>query len=219
MMKLPAVSLILLALPCFGISAQQYTAARSVDTTVTIERGGTLRVSVLAGKVDVSGTSGSEARIRGEIQEGELRLRTRASTITVDASPDRGSRSRATLDITVPFGTSVVIEGYSAPVSVRGVRGKVKVEVLSGSVAIQDATGGVAVETVSGNITVVKVQGDVSVESVSGRLDVSDIDGDIEGSSVSGGISVAGARAKSVKAETVSGAVRYRGVIDPSGTY
>ncbi|MEO8578346.1 MAG: DUF4097 family beta strand repeat-containing protein [Gemmatimonadales bacterium] len=200
--------------------AQENNAYRErVDTSVTMEKGGTLSVSVYSGRVSVTGASGSTVHIRGTVERGEMDFRARPTSVTISTQQEGPHGGKADLDITVPTGTRVVLEGFSAPFTVRGVKGEAKVESLSGNVIVSDAVGRVNVGVVSGNIQVDRVKGDLRAEAVSGYLELTDIDGDIEAESVSGRIIMTGASSKSVRAETVSGSVGYSGTFDPSGSY
>lgn len=201
------------------VGGAQSSYREKVDTSVTIEKGGTLSVSVYSGRVSVIGGSGSTVRILGTVERGDLELRARATSVTISTQQEGPHGGRAELDITVPIGTRVVLEGFSAPFTVRGVKGEAKVESLSGNVIVSDAVGRVNVGVVSGNIQVDRVKGDLRAEAVSGYLELTDIDGDIEAESVSGRIIMTGANSKSVRAETVSGSVGYSGTFDPSGNY
>jgi hypothetical protein len=202
-----------------AVQAQDYSSPERVDTTLTIDRGGTLSVSVYAGRVNVVGTSGSQVRIRGTVERGEMQLRARPSSVSISTESEGPHGGRADLDISVPTGTRVVLEGFSAPVTVRGVKSETKVETLSGNVQVTDAVGRVNVESVSGSIDVNGVEGDVRAESVSGRVELANINGDIEGESVSGRFMMTRAKSKSVRVETVSGSISYSGTFDPAGNY
>ena len=205
--------------PAIAGAQESYGYREKVDTSVTIEKGGTLSVSVYSGRVNVVGTNGNTVRIRGTVEKGEMEIRARSTSVTVSTQPEGPRGGRADLDITVPVGTRIAMEGFSAPFSVRGVKGETKVESLSGSIIVVDAVGRVNVGSVSGSIQVSQVKGDVRAEAVSGSLDLTDIDGDIEGESVSGRILMTNANARSVRAETVSGSVGYSGTFDPAGNY
>jgi hypothetical protein len=210
--------LVTIAVP--GVAAAQRSGSMErIDTTLTLDRGGTLSVSVYSGRVNVVGITGSNVRIRGAVERGEMQLRSRSSAITVSTESEGPRGGRADLDITVPVGTRVVLEGFSAPFSIRGVRGEAKVESLSGGVQVTDAVGNVTIETVSGDIGVAGVDGNVRAEAVSGSVDIADVDGDIEGESVSGAFTMTGAKSKSVRVETVAGSVLYSGTFDPGGNY
>jgi len=190
-----------------------------VDSTVTIESGGTVSVSVYSGRVNVIGGSGSKVQIRGTTERADLEIRARPTSVTISTDPEGPHGGRADLDIVVPIGTRVVMNGFSSPFSVKGVKGEVKLETLSGSLIVSDAVGRVKVETVSGNIDVDKVDGDVSAEAVSGRVGISSVKGDIDTETVSGRITMTGAQSNTVRAESVSGSISYDGTFDETGSY
>lgn len=200
-------------------SAQSFDQPQRIDTTLTLEKNGTVSVSIYSGHVNVVGTSGSQVRIRGTTERDELEIRDRMGSISVGLEPDRGHGGRAELELTVPIGTNVILESFSGPLSVRGVKAEAKLEALSGDLSINDAVGTVSAEAVSGDIDIGKVNGNVRAESVSGSVSVADVEGDITTESVSGRISILRAKTKSASAETVSGSIGYTGTIDPMGNY
>ena len=199
--------------------AQNFDSPQRVDTTVSLERGGTLSVSVWSGRVNISAGSGSSVRIRGTVERDAMEVRARSSSVTISMESEIRHGGRAELDITVPEGTNVALEGYSAPYVIQGVKGGVQAETLSGSIRVSDAAGKVMLETVSGNIDVSRVDGDVRAETVSGTVAANDVEGDVESESVSGPITIGRAKSSSVRAESVSGTISYRGTLDPSGNY
>jgi len=199
--------------------AQNFDRPQRVDTTLSLERNGTVSVSIYSGHVNVVGTSGSSVRIRGTSERDELDIRDRAGSISVSLESDRGHGGRVELEISVPIGTNVILEAFSAPLSVRGVKGEAKLEALSGNLQISDAVGNVSAEAVSGDIDIGKVDGDVHAESVSGSIAIADVDGSIATETVSGRINMVRAKSKSARAETVSGSIGYSGSIDPMGNY
>jgi DUF4097 and DUF4098 domain-containing protein YvlB len=137
----------------------------------------------------------------------------------MQVEPDGRRGGSAELDITVPIGTRVQIDGFSAPYTVKGVKGELKLETMSGTVEVSDAVGRTQIETVSGYIKADQIDGDLRAETVSGRLDISNVNGEIDAASVSGHAWINGAKSKAVRAETVSASVSYSGLIDPTGTY
>lgn len=205
--------------PSHALRAQSDLYRQRIDTTVTLERGGTVSVSVYSGRVNVVGGTGSEVRIRGTSDRNDLEIRARSTSVSVQSEPEGPHGGRAELDIVVPLGTRVVLNGFSAPFSVRGAKGEVNIESLSGDAVVTDAVGRVSVETVSGNIDVSRVDGDVAAEAVSGRIALTGIKGDIETESVSGRLTMTNAEANSVRAETVSGSVSYDGTFNETGSY
>ncbi|HVF40497.1 MAG TPA: DUF4097 family beta strand repeat-containing protein [Gemmatimonadaceae bacterium] len=189
-----------------------------VDTTVTIDRPGTVSLSIFSGRVDVRAGQGSQVRVRGTAERGMTFDATSAS-IRISSEPSGRSRGGAELSLTVPVGTRVVIEGHSATAFVQGVKGEVDAETVSGSISVEDAVGRVKAETVSGAVQIARVLGDVVAEAVNGRVEISNVTGNIEGESVSGRITITGAKSKLVRAESVNGRLSYSGSIDPTGNY
>jgi len=200
-------------------SANAQTGPRErVDTTVTLERGGTLSVSLYSGRANVTGTSGNAVRITGTVGGGDLRVRGRANSVRVELEHGM-PKGGADLEISVPIGTRVVVEGFSSRFSVRGVKGDVSAETLSGSIVVVDAAGKVSAESVSGNIEIENLAGDVRAESVSGRVTLRNVNGDIATESVSGPLNIVSASSARVRAETVGGSLSYDGTIEPLGNY
>jgi hypothetical protein len=208
---------VLFAMPAGAQAQSGYTTP--VDTTVSIEHGGTLSVSVYAGRVNVTGGSGSQVQIRGSTERTDLEIRARPTSVTIGTDPEGPHRGRVELDIVVPIGTRVVLDGFSAPFSVKGVKGEVKVQSLNGSAVVNDAVGRVYVETVAGNIDIDRVDGDVTAEAVSGQVGITNVKGDIDTESVSGRIQMTGAQSNTVRAESVSGSLTYDGTFDETGSY
>ena len=215
-----AIALIGVLSPARSAGAQDARYREKFDTAVTLDRGGTVSVSVYSGHVNVIGAAGSQVKVHGVVDRGEVRFDAHSSSVRVQIEPEeRHGAGNADLDLTVPIGTRVQIDGFSAPYTVKGVKGEVKLESMSGSTTVDDAVGSVSIETVSGSISASNISGDLRANAVSGRLDISNINGDIESESISGHIWITGARSKSVGAETVSGSVSYTGTVDPAGTY
>lgn len=204
------------------LGAQTYSSRYDtrIDTSATIEQGGTVSVSIYAGRVNVVGTSGNRVRIRGTSERGDLEIRARSTGVSITLDEDNGPhRGRVELDVEVPTGTRVVLESFSAPLSIRGVKGEAKIESLSGDVVVSDAVGKVNLETVSGSIGVDRVDGDVTAEAVSGRIDITNVKGDIDTETVSGRLTMTGARSNTVHAESVSGSIGYDGTFYETGNY
>ena len=203
-----------------AVAGAQDGARERVDTTVAIDRGGTLSISIHSGRVSVTGSSSSSARIRGTMDRENVTIRRQANGITISGDEwGHHTGNSVDLDITVPTGTRVVMEGTSAPFSVRGVKGEVVIESMSGRADVADAVGKVRVESISGDITINGVDGDVRAESVSGSVSASDIAGDLTIETVSTPIEIVRAKSKLVRVETVQGSIGYDGTIDPAGNY
>src|SRR4051812_10712949 len=122
-------------------SAQDDRYRDKIDTTVTMDRGGSLNVSVYSGHVNVIGVSGTQLRVKGFVDRGELTFDAHSGSVRMQVEPDGRRGGSAELEISVPIGTRMQMDGYSAPYTVKGVKGEVKLESMSGSVEVADAVG------------------------------------------------------------------------------
>jgi DUF4097 and DUF4098 domain-containing protein YvlB len=219
MMKTVASSLGLIA--CLTATAQaQRNYGETLDTTVTLDRQATVDLSLMSGRVEVIGGSGSQAHVRATSSRGDIEFDASGGRLRLSVEPgERGGSGDARFELTVPAGSRVIVNSLSASVSVRGAKGEVDANTVSGSIVVADATRKVKAETVSGNVEITQVSGDVRASSVSGRVDVDNVTGDLETESVSGRISMTHAHSKFVRAGSVSGRVSYSGTFEPAGTY
>jgi hypothetical protein len=221
MMARAALSAVVLTLATTATAdaQRQRIYTETLDTTVTLDRQATVDISLLSGRVDIVGGGGSQARVRGRSDRGDIQFDANSGRIQLSVDPRGRGSGDATFDLTVPAGTRVIVNSVSAPISIRGAKGEVDVNSVIGSVVVADAARKVKAESVSGNVEVSQVTGDVRASSVSGRVEVSNVNGDVETESVSGRISMTGARSRFVRAGTVSGRIFYAGTFDPDGTY
>ena len=217
-MKLLEGLILVAALLAASPAGAQDGLRQRIDTTMALAEGGTLSVNIYSGRVNVTGSRSSAVHVRGTADRDDISIRGRTNSVHVSMEHG-GTHSGADLDITVPIGTRVVLEGFAAPFSVTGVRGEANIQTLSGSIVVKDAEGNVSLESVSGDIEADGVRGDVSAESVNGMVNVRNVEGDITAESVSGRITIARAASGRVRAETVGGSLSYDGTIEPSGNY
>ena len=194
----------------------------TIDTTVAFNRGGVVDLSLISGEIRVVGWSRSEVKVRARSESGRLRFEASPSRVALDVE-HRGGRGNhddldATYELSVPAGTRVLMRGVSGDLSARGVKGEVEARSVSGEVEVEDA-GRVTLESVSGDVRAARVNGDARAHSVSGEVSVTDVAGDLDAESVSGDITLRDAKARVVRAETVSGDVTYDGTVDPAGRY
>jgi len=227
------VAAVVICAPAIKAAGQDEPYRTRLDTAVSLNRLGTVDVSLHAGKVNITGGSGSQVRIRAVTAGDRIEFDATAGRVRLSAEPDghrsyqhrpRGRRSRgggeqAEFNLTVPVGTRVVVETISASVSIAAVRGEVNVESVSGSIEIADAVRKVFAESVSGSLSISRVAGDVRAEAVSGSLSMNGVAGEINSETVSGRIGITNASSRSVLAESVSGRISYDGTFDPAGSY
>ena len=193
--------------------------ASSIDTTFRIERGGVVDVSVTFGSITVTGASGNEVRVRASAEEGRVRLRSSPTLASLRASSDRGIARGVRYDVSVPAGVRVLMHTTTGDITVTGVQADIEVGNVHGDIRLTNVAGLAKVETVSGTVTASGLTGGARIEATSSNVTITGAEGDISVDNTSGRTTLADIRSSAVRAESVSGAVRFQGVIDRSGRY
>jgi hypothetical protein len=215
---------LVLALP-FGARAQDDRGRSRIDTTVGLDRGGAVDLSLISGKIRVTGWDRPDVRISASIDRGLLRLDANSSRVSlgVDQSGDRRSRHRdigdARYEVSVPRGSRLILEAVSGDVFANGSQGEIEATSVSGDVDIAGGVGEVSIESVSGSVHAAQVNGNLRAECVSGDVRAESVSGNVQATSVSGNIRLIGMQSKDVRTETVSGDIVYSGTIEPGGRY
>ena len=189
-----------------------------VDTTFAFDKNGAVNVAVVTGEIIVTGWSRGEIRIRAVSDDDNIRLIGSSSRVTLDvAGSRRGGDAR--FELTVPYGARVNAQSASGDINVRGTRGPVEAHAQNGDIDVDEALTRLDITSLSGDVIAKNIGGDVTANSVSGEVHLSDVRGSVEVTSVSGDVDLRGIVAKSVRAKTTSGEVRFEGSIDPAGRY
>lgn len=214
-----------LAVPALIVSAGATAHAQrnygdNLDTTVVLDRQATVDISLMSGRVDITGGGGSQAHVKAATDRGDLQFDATSGRLRLSVEPgEHGGNGDGRFELTVPAGTRVIVNSLSAPVILRGVKGEVDINSVSGNLSVIDAARKVKLESVSGSVDVSQVAGDVRASSVSGRVEADDITGDLEAESVSGRITMTRIRSKYVRSGSVSGRISYAGTFESAGTY
>ncbi|KQR08481.1 hypothetical protein [Cellulomonas sp. Leaf334] len=148
-----------------------------------------------------------------------------AASYRVDESPDRLRVSyrcewwrpgfcSASLDVTVPDGTAVLVRTSDGSVTATTLRGPLDVHVSDGSVDVSDIDGDVTVRSSDARASVTDVRGTVDVSSSDGPIEVSDISGDVITRSSDGRTEISDARAN-IDVRSIDGGVTVYGTGEP----
>jgi DUF4097 and DUF4098 domain-containing protein YvlB len=178
-----------------ALSAAQAQAGGPIDKTADAHPRGEVDIANTAGQIWVTGWDREQVQVTGELgaDADELRFvadgrRTEIKVILPRGSSRRGSSD---LQVMVPRGSSVSIQGVSSEVRVREVRGALRVETVSGEIDAEVYEDDVEVRTISGSVTVRghdepallvlnTVSGDGEISGVQGELVVHSVTGDLE---------------------------------------
>src|SRR3982751_4366948 len=223
---------VLVATKPFSVMAQdepgvQIRGVNRIDTTVRLDRGGAVDLSLISGRIRVIGWDRPDVKISASIESGFLRFDANSSrvTLSVEDHDDRGRRHNhndsgdARDEVSGPRGVRLILEAGSGDITASGSQGEIEATSVSGDVDVSDGVRSVNAEAVSGSVSVARVNGGLRTETVSGDLRAQDVTGDLEASSVSGNIHLVRVQSKDVRTETVSGDIIYTGSIEPSGRY
>jgi len=214
---------VVLAFP-LSANAQNERGRARIDTTVRLDRQGTVDLSLISGRIRVSGWDRPDVRVQASIEDGGLlRFDANSSRVTLTVDHQEGRRRHnmgdATYEVSVPRGTRLTLEAVSGDITATGSQGEIEASNVSGDVEVSGGTREVSVESVSGSVRASQINGNLRAESVSGDVRAESVSGDVEAATVSGSIRLVGVRSRDVRTETVSGDVLYTGSIDPSGKY
>jgi DUF4097 and DUF4098 domain-containing protein YvlB len=219
---------IMSALP-LSARAQDEPGRTRIDTTVRLDGGGAVDLSLISGRIRVTGWDRSDVKISASIESGLLRLSANSSrvSLSVDDAGDEGRRrgrrhnnvGDARYEVSVPRGSRLILEAVSGDITAKGSQGEIEATSVSGDVDVTDGMHSVSAEAVSGSVHAAQINGNLRTETVSGDLSAENVSGNVEASTVSGNIRLAGIQSKDVRTESVSGDITYSGTVEPSGRY
>ncbi len=175
----------------------------------------------MAGSVKVTGWSQAEVQVKGTVGAGaELSFDGPEQNLKVEVEAEHGNPMgiKSDLEVFVPSGASVSVEGFSATISVAGVAGSVSAETVNGSITHSGPSKGVELQSVNGSIDVTKAGGRIQAEAVNGAVTVRDGSGELKASTVNGKLLVTGGSYERANLESVSGGVRFEAALSPRAT-
>jgi DUF4097 and DUF4098 domain-containing protein YvlB len=162
----------------------------TVDRTLPMPAGGTLRLKTFSGRVKITGGSGDQLVVhavrratRDRLDDIKLEITQSGNTIEVDANHRLVERRNDNVvetdfEITVPARTRLDVKTFSAPVTVIGVNGSQNIDGFSSDVTIESpdfADGNdIDINTFSGNVRLRlpgNAKGNIDFNSFSGRFE------------------------------------------------
>ena len=209
-MKPAAVVLATVLLAPVSLAAQT-----TVDQKRPAAPDGAVSIENMAGSVKVTGWDKAEVQVRGTVGEGgELSFEGSGRRTHIEIEADHNPMGiKSDLEVFVPAGSSVDIEGFQATISVTGVLGSVTAETVNGSITQAGAAKHVELQSVNGDVEVSKSTGRIKAETVNGSVVVRDASGDLEASTVHGKLHVIGGSYDRAEIESVAGTVRFEAAL------
>lgn len=193
-----------------------------LDTTVRLNLGGTVDLSLLSGKITVRGWELPDVKVVASTESGALRFDATSNRVTLRVEQEReGGRSRgdASYDVSVPRGTRLRLQAASGTVTASGSEGEISATTVSGAIDVSGGRRQVTLESVSGPIKASQLAGELEAQNVSGSVRAENVSGRVEAWTVNGAIRLIDVRSNDIRAETVGGDIVYAGRVATGGTY
>jgi DUF4097 and DUF4098 domain-containing protein YvlB len=201
--------------------ASGLVAQTSVDQKRPAAPDAKVSIENMSGSVKVTGWDRAEVQVKGTLGDGaELAFDGSERQLGIEVEAEHGNPMgiKSDLEVFVPAGSSVSVEGFQATISVAGVTGSVSAETVNGSITQSGAAKDVHLESVNGAIEVTKATGRLQAEAVNGTVTVRDASGDLEASTVNGKLLVTGGSFDRAKLESVAGGVHFEAGLTPRAT-
>ena len=201
----------------FGSAATCFASDRTFERVVPAQPRGVVDISNVSGSIEVSAWDRAEVRVHAELGEAVERVDVSsdgARTIIKVVLPGHSRHdSETNLQVQIPRDSELDVSAVSADIKAAGVRGVQRLNTVSGDVSSELAGSDLELKTVSGDV---KLKGHgqparLHISSVSGDVHLEHGAGDLETSTVSGELVVSLDSARSVRARSTSGDLRFEG--------
>jgi DUF4097 and DUF4098 domain-containing protein YvlB len=165
------------------------TNTETVDKTLSLAAGGTLKLKTFSGKVRITGGSGDQVVVHAvrrarqdRLDEIKLEITQSGNTIEIDANHRLVERNNdnvveTDLEIQVPARTRLDIKTFSAPVTVIGVNADQNIDGFSSSITVESSEwndNDLDINTFSGGVRLrlpASAKGTVDFNSFSGTFE------------------------------------------------
>jgi DUF4097 and DUF4098 domain-containing protein YvlB len=197
-------------------------AADAIDETRPMPANGQIQVDNLAGSVEMTTWEREEIHIGGflgdDVEEIEISEISDGIRIRVRNDPNRRDIDGTELELRIPAGASVEVEGVSADISLEGGAGEVVAfTTVSGDLALSSSPQRMELNTVSGDVEFTGAVSRSSISTVSGDIEVEGAGGEVSISTVSGDVSMDAQAVSRARFESVSGELNISTELENSG--
>ncbi len=182
------------------------------EKTFTVSKGGTLRVEVNVGDINIHTWDKNEVHVlvTGEDEDEELsniRFRQRENTVSIEYDPEWGPSGDLRFEISIPVQFNVSTETSAGEIRIDGaMTGSLKGETSGGNIRIGSVRGRVELSTSGGDIVTEDIDGDLSLNTSGGDIKVGKVTGATDVHTSGGEISIESC-GQSATAETAGGNV------------
>jgi DUF4097 and DUF4098 domain-containing protein YvlB len=200
--------------------ATTVAAQTTVDQRRPAAHDGVVEIENMAGSIHVTGWDKAEILVSGKLGHGATGVEFSGppSRTHIEVDSDTNPMGvHSDLDIKVPAGSSLRIEGFEASITIVGVTGSVTAETVNGAISLTGGSKEIDLQVVNGGVDVVKASGHIKAESVNGAVNVRESSGELDATTVNGAVTASGGPWQRVHLETTSGGVRFEGSLSKAG--
>lgn len=198
-------------------------SAEDFRSSVPADPGGTLRVRLDRGSLEVESHTETEVRVDAQAPRGmEFELRQDGDEVELVGRSGSFLSSlfgggRVRVRVRVPDRFSVDLSTNGGSIEVERLEGSVSARTSGGSIGVEGAEGPVDLRTSGGSIRAEDVVGDLEARTSGGNVDARGVNGRVDARTSGGSIELLDVRGP-VRAETSGGSVRARFGAAPEGT-
>jgi len=196
-------------------------AQTNVDQRRPAAPDGSVSIENFTGAVKVTGWPRAEVQVKGTIGDNaelEFGGGEKQTRLAVEPRGVNPMSAKGEIEVFVPAGSSVSIEGFQATITIAGVAGVVSAETVNGTITHDGPSKEVRLQSVNGSVETTRPNGRVHVEAVNGPVTVREATGDLTASTVNGKLAIEGGSFDRVSLESVSGGIRFAGTLSPKAT-
>jgi len=207
-------ALVVLTVPALVLAALSARAQTRVEQSRPAAADALVDIENMSGSVKLVGWDKNEVSVRGTLGHRAEGLEFSGTNNRLHIEVEtRGNPHgiRSDLEISVPAGSRVKVEGFDANITISGVTGSVSAETVNGSISQTGAAKQVEVQSVNGSVEVTKASGRIRAESVNGAVTLREVSGEVEASTVNGELTVTGSTFERAHLEAVSGSITFEG--------
>ena len=187
-----------------------------INKTIDADSNSAIRVTNVAGDVEIEGWSRDEVEVEAELGSGveELIFERDGKEIRIEVKgkKDNSRNISADLVIKVPKGSSLEVGTVSADIVVDGVEGRMRLQSVSGDVETSVFGEDINAESVSGDVDLSGKDLEIRVQAktVSGDIELENLKGVVDATAVSGDLTVTSGNFSEAKLNTVNGDIIYQ---------
>ncbi len=180
-----------------------------------------VRIWMPAGRLRVEGWARDSIEVRANLPPGGGKLvagggRT-AVKMAIEEVKDSSALTQAVIELRVPRGAQVTIQGGNVDVDVSAMVGTLDGSLRAGRLRAEGAFRTIRADVLDGNIELVGPSADIDARTGTGRVLIRGVNGDLRASSVSGMLLVGGASLRRARLESVTGEISVKGSVQHGG--